>query len=107
MGLLMASSFILYRNANALSNLLEYPVWVATGLIFPLSLLPGWVAPISWLLAPRWGIDAIRHAALGQGAVWFPIAMCAVTGVAYLVLAACFLRWFERAARARATLALA
>ena len=40
MGLLMASSFILYRHANALSNLLEYPVWVATGLLFPLSLLP-------------------------------------------------------------------
>jgi hypothetical protein len=31
----MASSFILYRHANALSNLLEYPVWVATGLLFP------------------------------------------------------------------------
>lgn len=106
MGLLMASSFVLYRNANALSNLLEYPVWVATGLIFPVALLPGWVAPISWLLAPRWGVDAIRHAALGSGAVWFPIAMCAVTGAAYLVLAAGFLRIFEREARARATLAL-
>ena len=106
MGLLMVSSFILYRNANALSNLLEYPVWVATGLLFPLALLPAWVTPISWLLAPRWGIDAIRHAALGDGAVWFPIAMCAVTGVAYIVLAGVFLRIFERAARANATLSL-
>jgi ABC-2 type transport system permease protein len=106
MGLLMASSFILYRNANALSNLLEYPVWVVTGLIFPLALLPGWVEPISWLLAPRWGIDAIRNAALG-GDAWFPIAMCAATGTAYLALAAAFLRVFERAARARATLSLA
>ena len=106
MGLLMGSSFILYRNANALSNLLEYPVWVATGLLFPLALLPGWVTPLSWLLAPRWGIDAIRHAALGSGPVWFPIAMCAATGAAYLVLAAVFLQIFERAARARATLAL-
>jgi ABC-2 type transport system permease protein len=107
MGLLMASSFVLYRNANALSNLLEYPVWVVTGLLFPVALLPGWVTPISWLLAPRWGIDAIRHAALGAGPVWFPIAMCGVTGAAYLVLAAVFLQIFERAARARATLALA
>ena len=106
MGLLMASSFILYRNANALSNLLEYPVWVATGLLFPIALLPGWVTPISWLLAPRWGIDAIRHAALGGGPVWFPIAMCWITGIAYFVLAAVFLQIFERAARARATLAL-
>jgi ABC-2 type transport system permease protein len=105
MGLLMATSFILYRHANALSNLLEYPVWVATGLLFPLALLPGWVAPISWLLAPTWGIDAIRHSALG-GSVWFPIAMCAATGALYLAAATIFLRIFERAARARATLAL-
>jgi ABC-2 type transport system permease protein len=106
MGLLMASSFILYRHANALANLLEYPVWLATGLVFPIALLPGWVEPISWLLAPRWGIDAIRHAALGGGAVWFPIAMCVATGAAYLLLAAAFLRVFERAARSRATLSL-
>ena len=106
MGLLMASSFILYRHANALSNLLEYPVWLATGLLFPIALLPGWVRPISWLLAPTWGIEAIRHAALGGGAVWFPVAMCAAIGVVYLVLAGYFLRIFEDAARARATLSL-
>ncbi|HEY4349281.1 MAG TPA: ABC transporter permease [Gaiellaceae bacterium] len=106
MGLLMASSFVLYRHANALSNLLEYPVWVATGLLFPIALLPGWVRPISWVLAPSWGIAAIRHAALGHGAVWFPIAMCGVVGATYFVLAAFFLQIFERAARARATLSL-
>jgi ABC-type polysaccharide/polyol phosphate export permease len=105
MGLLMASSFILYRNANALSNLLEYPVWLATGLLFPIALLPGWVGPVSWLLAPSWGIEAIRHAALG-GEVWFPAGMCLVVGAAYLALAAVFLQIFERAARARATLSL-
>jgi ABC-2 type transport system permease protein len=106
MGLLMASSFVLYRNANALSNLLEYPVWVATGLLFPVTLQPSWVEPVSWLLAPRWGIDAIRHAATGGGPVWFPIAMCGAVGAAYLLLAALFLRVFERQARARATLSL-
>ncbi len=106
MGLLMASSFVLYRHANALSNLLEYPVWLATGLLFPIALLPGWVTPISWLLAPTWGIEAIRHAALGGGAVWFPVLMCALIGTAYLVLAGICRRIFEDAARARATLSL-
>jgi ABC-2 type transport system permease protein len=106
MGLLMASSFVLYRHANALSNLLEYPVWIATGLLFPIALLPGWVRPISWVLAPTWGIEAIRHAALGGGSVWGPIALCAAIGVAYFMLAAVFLRIFEREARARATLSL-
>ncbi len=106
MGLLMASSFVLYRHANALSNLLEYPVWVATGLLFPIALLPGWVRPVSWLLAPHWGVDAIRHSATGGGDVWFPIAMCFVVGAVYLALAAVFLQVFERKARANATLSL-
>ena len=106
MGLLMASSFILYRHANALMNLLEYPVWVATGLVFPIALLPGWAQPISWPLAPRWGIEAIRHSALGGGPVWGPVAMTIVLGAAYSAGAYLFLRMFENLARARATLSL-
>ncbi len=34
MGLVLASTFVLYRYANAMSNLLEYPVWIASGLLF-------------------------------------------------------------------------
>jgi ABC-2 type transport system permease protein len=105
MGLLMASSFILYRHANALSNLLEYPVWIASGLVFSTSLLPVWTRPISWALPPYWGILAIRHAALGGG-VWGPLAMVVLLGVAALVISTLTFRWFEHAARARATLSL-
>src|SRR5262245_34669577 len=50
LGLLLASTFILYRHANAMSNLLEYPVWLVTGLLVPVSLLPVWVEPLSWVL---------------------------------------------------------
>jgi ABC-type polysaccharide/polyol phosphate export permease len=105
MGLLLASSFVLYRHANALSNLLEYPVWVASGLIFPISLLPSWSHPISWILAPTWGVKAIRAAALG-GSPWGPMGWAALLGLVYLALAAAFLRIFEYQARARATLSL-
>jgi ABC-2 type transport system permease protein len=52
LGLLLASTFVLYRNANALSNLLGEPVWLITGMLVPISLLPGWVTPLSWVLAP-------------------------------------------------------
>ena len=31
LGLVLASTFVLLRNANSLSNLLEYPVWLVTG----------------------------------------------------------------------------
>jgi len=105
LGLLLASTFVLYRNANAFSNLLEYPVWLATGLIVPLSLLPGWVTPISWILSPTWGMRAIRDAAFG-GNAWPEIGMCIALGLVYLGLGALALRNFERLARTRATLSL-
>jgi ABC-2 type transport system permease protein len=105
MGLVLGSSFILYRYANALSNLLEYPVWIASGLIFSTSLLPSWTRPISWCLPPYWGVLALRHAALGGG-VWRPLAMVALLGVACGVAAALTFRVFEHQARARATLSL-
>src|SRR3712207_2903951 len=65
LGLVLASTFVLYRHANALANLLEYPIWLVTGLLVPLSLLPGWVSPIGWALAPTWGMNALRESALG------------------------------------------
>jgi len=105
MGLVLASSFILYRYANAMSNLLEYPVWVASGLIFSTSILPGWTRPISWCLPPYWGVLAIRHAALG-GEVWRPVGMVVALGVACLLISTLTFRVFETRARARATLSL-
>jgi ABC-2 type transport system permease protein len=105
MGLVLASTFILYRYANALSNLLEYPVWIASGLVFSTSLLPAWTRPISWALPPYWGVLAIRHAALG-GAVWGPLGMVLALGVASLVISLFTFRWFEHQARVRATLSL-
>ncbi len=105
LGLVLASTFILYRNANALSNLLEYPIWLITGLLVPLSLLPGWVHPLSWVLAPTWGVRAIREAALG-GNPLPAIGMCWALAAVYLAIGAICLRFFEKLARQQATLSL-
>jgi ABC-2 type transport system permease protein len=105
LGLVLASTFVLYRSASAFSNLLEYPVWLVTGLLVPISLLPGFVEPISWLLAPTWGVRAVRDAALG-GDPWPEIGMCFALGAAYLVIGSITLRNFERMARRQATLSL-
>jgi ABC-2 type transport system permease protein len=105
LGLVLGSSFVLYRNANALSNMLEFPVWIVTGVIVPLSLLPGWVHPLSWVLAPTWGFRAVRAAAFGGG-VWGPLGWCLVCAAVYLALAQWFIRVFEVRARERATLSL-
>lgn len=105
LGLLMTSTFVLYRHANALSNMLEFPVLFVSGLLVPLSALPGWLQPVGWLLAPTWGMRAVRAAALG-GSPWPPLCVTLGLAAAYLVLGAGFLRLFLRLARERATLAL-
>jgi ABC-2 type transport system permease protein len=105
LGLVIGSTFVLYRNANALSNMLEYPVWIVTGAIVPLSLLPGWVHPLSWVLAPTWGFRAVRAAALG-GNPWPPLGWTILCAAIYLVLGQQFIRLFEIRARERANLSL-
>jgi len=105
LGIVMSSTFVLYRQSSAFANLLEYPIWLVTGLLTPVSLLPGWVRPISWCLAPTWGVRAIRSAALG-GDPWFPIGMCFALSAAYFALGMFTMANFERLARKNATLSL-
>jgi ABC-2 type transport system permease protein len=104
-GLLLAATFILYRQTFALVNLFEYPVWLITGLLVPLSLLPGWVEPLAWLIGPTWGIRAIHESTTGGNPA--PELLAAVVlGLVYVILGTVCLSYFEQKARQRATLAL-
>jgi ABC-type polysaccharide/polyol phosphate export permease len=108
LGIVLASTFVLWRYANAFSNLLEYPIWLVTGLIVPLHFLPHWVSWLSYPLSPTWAAKAIRAAALdGYGSPWAPMGYCLALGLAYFALGALTVANFERLARAKATLALA
>jgi ABC-2 type transport system permease protein len=104
-GFLLAVAFVRYRTAWALGNLLEYPVWLICGFLVPVSLFPGWVRPISWVMAPTWGMRAIREAALG-GSPLGDIGVCAAIGAGYTVIGVLVVGRLLQAARKRATLAL-
>lgn len=106
LGVLLASFFFLYRYANALTNVLETPVWLLCGLLTPVAFLPAWARPVSWILAPTWGIEALRAAAAGTDAVR-PLLAEAGVGVVYLLLGVRVLGWVERLACVRASLPLA
>jgi ABC-2 type transport system permease protein len=104
-GFLLAVSFVRYRTAWALGNMLEYPVWLICGFLVPLALLPSWVRPISWILAPTWGMNAIRQSALG-GTPWPDLALCLALGALYIAVGVLVLERALTAARARAALSL-
>lgn len=106
LGMLIATTFVLYRHANALGNLLEYPIWLITGLLVPLATLPWWVQPISWLLAPTWGMEAIREATIGTAPPILAIVMCFALAVVYYVAARVTLVFVLAKARRDATLSL-
>jgi ABC-2 type transport system permease protein len=105
LGMIAASVFVLSRAASYLGVALQYPVYLASGLLVPLAILPAWLGPISWILAPTWGYRALTYAANGRSA-WPEIGMCLVLSVAYVVVALPCLAWFERLARERASLRL-
>jgi ABC-2 type transport system permease protein len=105
LGFVFAVTFVRFRAAWALGNLFEYPVWLIGGFLVPLGLLPGWVRPISWVLAPTWGMNAIRESALG-GSPLGDLLLCVGLGAVYVALGIILTERVLRSARVRATLSL-
>lgn len=105
LGFVMSVTAVRYRQSWALGNALEYPVWLVCGLLVPVSMLPGWVRPVSWVLAPTWGMRAIRQAAAGDSALG-SLAACVGLTVAYLAFGVLLSRVLLQSARRHATLAL-
>lgn len=90
-GLILSSVYVLTRKAGFLENGLEIPVYIATGTMFPIALLPFYVQGFSFALGPTWGIDAIRISAI-QGYLGFStgyvldlIIMCLETAVYFFL----------------------
>ena len=106
LGFLMAVSFVGSRRAWAIGAALEYPIWLVCGFLVPVSLLPGWAHPISWVLGPTWGMRTIREAAYG-GAPLGPLALTLGLAAVYLGVGVLVLRVVLDSARKRATLSLA
>jgi ABC-2 type transport system permease protein len=106
-GLLLAATFVLMRNANALANTLEYPIWLVSGMLVPITVLPGWTTPLAAVLPTTWGARAVREAATGSGPVWPSLGICLAISLACLILGAVAMTYVERRARTAATLALA
>jgi ABC-2 type transport system permease protein len=105
LGFVMSVTAVRYRQSWALGNAFEYPVWLVCGLLVPVSMFPGWIRPISWILAPTWGMQAIRGAATGD-AMLGSLAVCAGLAAAYLALGVGLSGTMLNSARRHATLTL-
>jgi ABC-2 type transport system permease protein len=58
--LLMASAFVLARSAVTFSNSLSFPFYLLGGILIPVSLLPGWMQPLSKGVFLSWSSQLLR-----------------------------------------------
>lgn len=56
----MALVFTLSKQAETLMNFIEYPIFLICGFLFPISILPIWLQPVSAILPPTWAIELLR-----------------------------------------------
>ena len=117
LGLIFASSFVLSRSAQALTNGLETPLYIVSGSMFPIALLPFWIHPVAYILGPTWGVDAIRLATSADYAsqtFWkgmnastamaLDLIVMVLITAAYAAIAAVLFKAVERRARIKGTL---
>ncbi len=65
MALLIAPIFTLSKNARALMNCMEYPIFILCGFVFPIDILPSFIKPLSYILSPTWAVKILRESSLG------------------------------------------
>ncbi|MEU6669811.1 ABC transporter permease [Streptomyces sp. NPDC046727] len=106
LGMVLACAFILYPTAQSLANLLEYPIWMLSGMLVPIDRLPGAFRYVSYCLAPTWGVKSVLGAALDADPPYRAMSLMVIQSVIYVGLACLLLRRFEWLARKRGTLAL-
>jgi ABC-2 type transport system permease protein len=55
LGLVLGCLFVLTRNTGYVMNVVNYPIYLLSGLAVPLTILPVWTRPFSVVLSPMWG----------------------------------------------------
>ncbi|MCT9007391.1 ABC transporter permease [Streptomyces rhizosphaerihabitans] len=103
---ILSSLFVLMPSARIVQNTLNYPLYLLSGVLVPLSTLPGWLRPFGRLVFLSWSADLFRDA-LDGAAVSGPaarIAVVALLGLSGYVIGALLLARVLRRVRRLGTL---
>lgn len=68
-GLILAPVFVMNPGVQHWQNAMEFPVFILSGFLFPIALLPGWTSPFSYVLPPYWAARALHGASSGSAGV--------------------------------------
>lgn len=65
-GLIIAPIFVMNPAVQHWQNAMEFPIYILSGFLFPIALLPGWTTPFSYLLPPYWAARALHGTSSGS-----------------------------------------
>ena len=98
----MALLFTLSKHAVDIMNVIEYPIFLICGFLFPLTILPDWVQALSYALPPTWAIHLLRTVT-NQTSTYTEIlgafSGLVVVSMVYVVMALLSYRAVDRKAR--------
>jgi ABC-2 type transport system permease protein len=106
-GLIIAPVFVMNPSVQQWQNAMEFPVFILSGFLFPIALLPGWTTPLSYLLPPYWAARAMHAASSGGGGpgeIFFAWGMLLLFSAVDLFIASRLFRLMLVKARRDATL---
>jgi ABC-2 type transport system permease protein len=108
------ATMLMVRHAWHVGEAVAGALYLFTGAVFPLSVLPPLLRPIGFALPMTYWLELIRRALLGRGAAAFPtlagysngqlVGLLAGLTLLYGVGALLFFRWAENRARERGLL---
>jgi ABC-2 type transport system permease protein len=64
-GLLISAVGLYMRTALIVANVFLFVTLLLSGVNFPVSVLPGWLQPVSWAIPLTYGTEAVREAIAG------------------------------------------
>ncbi len=109
LGMVFGAFYVVTRASTALFQMLEFPVYVLSGAVFSLAILPEWTRPFSFAIPATWGAEALKissftnYDSFGLG-LWGALAVTAFTTVIYLLLSIWLFGYLEKKAKVNGTL---
>jgi len=103
----VATLFTLSRNAFALMSTIQYPIYLISGMLFPVEILPRWVQVIAAVLPVRWGVKILNFSLTiyNFNFQYFRMVLCCfVLSIVYFILGHVLFKIIEYKSRYEATL---
>jgi len=103
---LIAYLLTLSRKTTLYMNLIEIPIILVCGFVFPVGFLPAWVQPLSHALPPTWAVRLLRLSIdwTGGREFWGTFGMLVLVTALYGIASALLYRVIDKQIRRTATL---